>query len=114
MSKSKTPRTDAAILGTVNIYIPREDGSKRMVFELVEAAVCSELEAELTAALEREKDLQDEQEFALKRIREFDNCIQKVAAELDAVCGGVDGDQADINSTTSVLLRRIAELKEKK
>lgn len=53
----------------------------------------------------------DEVSFARQRIREFDKCIQKVAAELDAVCGGVDGDQADIHSTTSVLLRRIAELK---
>jgi hypothetical protein len=53
----------------------------------------------------------DEVSFARQRIREFDNCIQRVAAALDAVCGGVDDDQADIHSTTSVLLKRIAELK---
>lgn len=41
-----TPETDAAILRTVNIYIPREDGTKRMVFELVEAAVCGNIERE--------------------------------------------------------------------
>lgn len=51
---SETPVTDAAILRTVNIYVAREDGSKRMVFELVEASVARQLElknADLAAKL---------------------------------------------------------------
>lgn len=55
-----TPRTDAAILRTVNIYVPRDDGSKRMVFEFVEAAVAREIERELSEARSQAGHLQAE------------------------------------------------------
>lgn len=61
-AETRTPLTDAAILRTVNIYIPREDGTKRMVFELVEAAVCREIELSLAAKSEECERLREDAE----------------------------------------------------
>lgn len=48
-----------------------------------------------------------------ERVFEFDTCIQEVADELGACCGGVDGDQADPLSTTQVLLKAICHIKQR-
>lgn len=64
--------------------------------------------ATLQAKLEQAEETNTAQ---LARIAEFDRCIQKVASALGGVCcGGVDGDQSNQSSTTSILVGAIGTL----
>ena len=75
-----------------------------------ESALASEQSVNKQAIKEL-RDLQVDFANAEQRIREFDSCIQKVAAALHACCGGVDGDQTQEGATTRVLLEKIDALK---
>ena len=65
----------------------------------------------IASQAEQIRKLESQRDSALVRIREFDACIQQVATALGGVCcGGVDVDQNDPHSTTSVLVDAIHKL----